>query len=929
MTVELCYRQMQKVHRASSGSGSKGELMSRRKITAGACRPVRMRVEYEENPLGIDERCPRFFWAMADSRRGARQTAYQIQVTSDSGAVWDSGMVRSDESIQIPYGGKPLKPRTRYRWRVRLWDMDRSETPWSDYTWFETGLMDTARWGARWIEAARPDRGSLIPAAYLRRTFALDKPIAEARLYATALGVYECHVNGTRVGDRYLAPGWTVYEKRVQYQTYDITGLVREGDNAVGAILGDGWYAGTIGGAWTSHAERRYGVRTAFRAELHVTYTDGSSVSIYSDPSWRFTTGPIIMSDFYMGEDYDARKELGNWTAPDYNDKQWGTTKARQEHMMVTAQAGPPVRATKEIRPIGITQPQPGVWIIDMGQNMVGWERLRVRGSRGTKVTVRHAEMLNPDGTLYTENLRQAKATSTYILKGGDEEVFEPHFTFFGFQYIELTGYPGEPTLDSVTGIVLHSDMEQTGAFSCSKKLVNQLQHNIEWGQRGNYLDIPTDCPQRDERLGWTGDAQVFCRTAAFNFDIARFYNKWLFDLNDSQSADGKYPNVAPEMPECEPAGASAWADAGVICPWVIYQCYGDKRILERHYPNMKKWITLQKKNSKGLLSSRAMFGDWLNIDDPTPNEVISTAFFAFSTRLMSRIAEVLGKTRDAQQYQRLFERIRDKFNDEFITPSGRVFNGSQTSLILALHFDLLPRNRRAAAMESLVKNIQSRKGHLSCGFVGSPYINFVLSDNGRTDTAFELLNQTSWPSWLYAVTQGATTIWERWDGWTHDKGFQSPAMNSFNHYAYGAIGEWLYRRVAGIDTDESHPAYKHIVIEPQPGGGLRRARGGYESLYGEVVSSWGLGGGDGNGGRRKESGRQRQRGRRNGNAFVLELSIPPNTTATVRLPVDDAASVRESGKALEAVEGLQSVKVVGGRVQCTVGAGRYRFVVE
>lgn len=903
--------------------------MASRKDSARACRPIRLRVEYDRNPLGIDEPCPRFFWMMSDARRAAHQTAYRIEVTERERVVWDSGMVRSDESIHIPYAGEPLRARTRYRWRVQLWDMHRKATPWSEYAWFETGLMDTRSWKARWIQAVRPDKGSLIPAAYLRRAFVLDKPIAKARLYATALGVYECHINGRRVGDRYLAPGWTVYEKRVQYQTYDVTGMVCEGANAIGAIVGDGWYAGTIGGAWTRYADRRYGYRTAFRAELHVTYADGSSASLLTDESWRFTTGPILMSDFYMGEHYDARKELDGWSMPGYGDKRWGKTAERRERTTVTTQAGPPVRAMKEIRPIGISQPKPGVWVLDMGQNMVGWERLRVRGRRGTRVTVRHAEMLNPDGTLYTENLRQAKATSTYVLKGGGEEVFEPHFTFYGFQYVELTGYPGKPTLDSLTGVVLHSDMAQTGSFSCSKKLVNQLQHNIEWGQRGNYLDVPTDCPQRDERLGWTGDAQVFCRTAAYNFDIIRFYNKWLFDLNDSQSADGKYPNVAPELPQCEPAGASAWADAGIICPWVLYQCYGDKRVLERHYGDMKKWIELQKKDSDGLLCNRAMFGDWLNIDDPTPREVISTAFFAFTCRLMARIATVLGRKNDGQEYQRLFERIRTRFNDEFVTPNGRVFNGSQTSVILALHFDLLPHGKRAAAVRSLLRNIESRKMHLSCGFVGSPYINFVLSDNGHINTAFELLNQTSWPSWLYAVTQGATTIWERWDGWTHDKGFQSPAMNSFNHYAYGAIGEWLYRRVGGIDTDESVPAYKHVVIAPRPGGGLRRARATYESMYGRVVSSWEVGGqGDASQGRGKRDGAVRG-GRRKKSRFVLTAVVPPNTTATVLLPTADTASVRENGKALRSAEGVRSVKVVDGNTRCEVGAGQYEFVMS
>jgi alpha-L-rhamnosidase len=869
---------------------------------------ISLRTEYRTNPIGIDIAKPRFYWVMQDERRGARQSAYQVVVKTGDQTVWDSGEVKSDESTHIEYSGKPLQPRTAYSWQVRIWDELGRESSLSAKQTFETGLMKQG-WQAEWIEAVREDLSNCNPAAFLRKEFGLDKKVTRARLYATGLGVYEFHINGKRVGDAYFAPGWTKYEKRVQYQTYDVTSLLKKGSNAIGAILGDGWYCGSICGAWEAK-EKRYGSQPRLRAQLVVDFEDGTSQVVFTDATWKFSTGPIVMSDFYMGETYDARLEFGLWTSAGFDDAKWGQTRvapaAQVAAVPVVAQQGPPVRATKTIKPKSLKEVQPGVWIFDMGQNMVGWERLSVKGPAGTEITVRHAEMLNPDGTMYTTNLRRAKATSLYTLKGSGEEVFEPHFAFFGFQYVELTGFPGTPTLDTITGIVLHSDMPQTGSFECSEPLINQLQHNIEWGQRGNYLDIPTDCPQRDERLGWTGDAQVFVRTAAFNFDIAGFFTKWLWDLDDSQSKDGKYPNVAPELPDGQPAGVSAWADAGVICPWTVYQCYGDTRILAQHYPNMKKWVEHQRKNSKNLIFNRSWFGDWLSTNATTPGDLISTAFFAWTAKLLAKSADVLGKKQEAREYAKLSEQVTKAFRAEFVSPNGRVSGETQTAYLLGVHFGLLEPRHLPYAEQWLCRDIDGRKGHLSCGFVGSPYINHVLTKLGRLDKAYELLNQKEWPSWLYAVTQGATTIWERWDGWTHDKGFQTPGMNSFNHYAYGAIGEWLYGTVAGIDVDEKRPGYKHVIIKPRPGGGLTHAKAALDSINGRIESGWKL----------------------EGKRLVVEVLIPANTSASISLPAKAAAKVKEGGKAIAKADGLKVKGVKDGVVTIEAGAGKYCFEV-
>lgn len=847
--------------------------------------PVRLRCEYLENPLGLDVVRPRLFWQLHSAVNGARQTAYRILVgpsMSRLGDYWDSGKVESSQSVHIPYEGGLLGPLNRAWWTVQVWDENGNESERARVAYWETGL-NAEDWEADWIQDL-PLGGprTTAPCPYLRKEIHLRGPVAQARLVATALGLYECRINGAKVGEDLLTPGWTDYNKRIQYQVYDVTEFLEEGPNAFGAILGDGWYCGHV--EW--RGRQLYGDNPKFRAQLHVDYADGSQEVFGTDSTWRASFGPILESDMLMGESYDARRELIGWDKPGYDDSAWRAVSVASIEANLVGMRGPTVKGTQELTPIADPKemarwPRPD-FLFDLGQNMVGKVRLRVKGAAGKTVRLKFGEILDAKGNLYTENLRSAKQTDNYTLKGDpDGEVWESRFTFHGFRYVELSGDVESPTRDSITGIVMHSDTPKTGEFECSDELVNQLQRNIDWGQRGNFVDVPTDCPQRDERLGWTGDAQVFIRTAAFNRDVAGFFTKWQNDLLDSQSEKGEFPPTAPNTNAVGPDGGPAWADAGIICPWTIYLCYGDASLLKEHYASIKKFVDFIEDDSINLIRSHPEkknfhgFGDWLSTRAETPNDLIGTAFLSYSARLMSKVAEVVGEFDDVVKYADLADRSRRAFLSRFVSPEGYITSNTQTAYVLALHFDLLPKESRATALQALVDDVGRRGWHLSTGFVGTPYISRVLSDHGRPDVAYKLLFQKSWPSWLYSVTQGATTIWERWDGWTEDKGFQDIGMNSFNHYAYGAIGAWLYAVVAGIDVDEARPGYEHIILRPRPGGGLTYAKASLDSIRGRIESSW-----------RIEDG-----------VWSWEVLVPPNSTATAYLPNGSSPIALGSGR--------------------------------
>jgi len=912
---------------------------------------INLRCEYRTNPLGIDVLSPRFSWQLEASQRGARQTAYQLlcyssQPENDSNSgvapspgqetLWKTGKIISDQSAHIPYHGPALQSRQRVYWRVRVWDERDQVTAWSDPVWFEMGLLSPGDWRADWIGSSIVGGPrTTAPCPFFRKFFNVGSDMVAARLYITALGLYEAYLNGHRVGEDVFAPGWTNYNQRVQYQVYDVHECLREGPNTLGVILGDGWYCGYV--AWSGR--QIYGDRPRLLARLEVTYADGTRQSITTDPTWETVPGPLLESDLIMGEAYDARLEQPIWSLPQTDEvpATWFPVLVFDSPagLSLVAQNGPPVRVQGELSPItdpiGIRGWPANTWIIDFGQNLVGRVRLKVSGERGTTITMRFGEVLDDNGNLYTENLRSARQTDYYTLKGDPSgEVYESHFTFHGFRYVEITGFPGEPTGDTLTAIVLHSNNLDALDFECSDPLVNQLQHNIRWGWKGNSVDVPTDCPQRDERLGWTGDAQVFVKTATYQTESAGFFTKWVQDLADSQLESGAIPSVAPVIPPVRIFdGGAAWSDAFIIVPWTIWQQYGDTRLLGTHYDAMCRYMGYLVDNSPGYIrllpsiselggleddSQVGGYGDWLAQDNSsdrrgrTPRDLIGTAFLAYDAKLMSQIAEAIGRHDDSIRFKEIFENTRQAFLDRFITSQGLLVSQTQTGYILALHFDLVPNHLRPVLISNLVRDIViDHSYHMTTGFVGTPYICQVLTDAGRVDLAVALLLQKTFPSWLYSVLNGATTIWERWDGWTEGKGFQDPGMNSFNHYAYGAVGTWMVENIAGIRTDPEFPGFKHILLQPRVEGEITWVLGEYRSPYGLIGSHWVA----------KED------------KLEWDIAIPPNTTATAHIPAKPGYEITESNHPAADSPGVLFLERTANMAVLSLESGKYHFKVS
>lgn len=696
----------------------------------------------------------------------------------------------------------------------------------------------------------------LPPPRYLRHAFEADKPIKRALLHATALGIFEMRINGQRVGDEWFAPGWTDYDKRIYYRSHDVTNLIQSGENVMAAILADGWYAGYIGYARERH---HYGEQLRLLAQLHVEYEDGTSEVIATSPEWKASGGPLLYSDFLMGEAYDARKEMPGWDAIHFDDGKWSSVQITPKvDAALEAHPSPPVRVFDTLIPKSITEPEKGTYVFDMGQNFAGVVRLKVKGDAGRTIRLRFAERLDDKGMLYTTNLRSARCTDTYICKGEGIEVFEPRFTFHGFQYVEVTGLSGPPNAETITGLALSSDTLPAGSFACSDDMVNRLVSNIYWTQRANFIDIPTDCPQRDERLGWTGDAQVYITTACMLADTQAFFNKWLVDLRDAQRDDGQFPMVAP-LKVAGGDGGPGWADAGVICPWALYQVYGDRRLLERSFPSMVRFIEFCEKRSTDGIPPKKFhcFGDWLSIKADTPKDVIFTAYFALSAQITAKAAEALGK--DASKYWTLYGKIKKAFLSNYVDDEEHIKGKTQCGYVLALAAGLAEDD--GPAERRLVADIESRDGHLSTGFLGTKDLMQVLSRVGRTDVAYRLLHNDTFPSWGFSIKHGATSIWERWNGWTPEDGFADPGMNSFAHYSFGAVAQWLFETVGGIRPLE--PGFRKILIRPEPGGKLTWAETSYQSVRGLISTKW----------------------KRKGSMISLEVTIPPNTRAVVELP--------------------------------------------
>ncbi|WP_121357202.1 alpha-L-rhamnosidase [Flavisolibacter nicotianae] len=880
---------------------------------------VHLLCENKADPVGVDQSQPRLTWQLETNKRNVLQTAYEIRVADNVSSMkngknlrWNSGKVASDQSVLVPYGGAPLEAGKKYFWQVRVWDNSGKASDWSSPSSWQMGMLKPDDWKAKWITIGYTEDSIQRPSPYFRKSFTAAKKVLSATASITSLGLYEASLNGHRIGNAFLTPGWTSYNKRLQYQVYDVTSLMQTGNNAVGMMLANGWYRGAIG--WEANRDA-YGKNLALLFQLDITYTDGTKETVVSDGSWKSSTGAIRSAEIYHGERYDAREEKTGWNTASYNDQSWSAVRTMEApKTTLVATYNEPVIKHEIFTPQRIFRTPKGELVADFGQNLVGLVQLKVRGKRGDQVSISHAEVLDKAGNFYTANLRAARQQNTYILNGGGEEVYEPHFTFQGFRYVKVDGFPGELRPENLTATALYSDMPATGTFTTSNPLLNQLQHNIQWGQRGNFLDVPTDCPQRDERLGWTGDAQVFARTASYNRNVHSFFAKWLRDVAADQSPSGSVPFVIPNVLGPGSGGSAGWADVATVVPWTVYLAYGDRKVLGNQYSSMKAWVGFMQNNSTNDLWNKGFhFGDWLFYRPEDDNDgrsaitdkyLIAQAFYAYSTQLLINAATVLGKQEDVATYSALLQRIKDAFLKEYVTPSGRLVSSSQTAYVLALQFDLLPEALRAQAAERLVQNIRSYNNHLTTGFLGTPYLCHVLSRFGYTDVAYQLLLQETYPSWLYPVKMGATTIWERWDGQKPDSTFQTPGMNSFNHYAYGAIGDWMYRVMAGIDTDPSAPGYKKIVIQPHPTDKITSASADLQTYYGVVSSHW----------------------KQDGGTLHFDVEIPANTSATVYIPAKSPEGITEGGQPLSALKEAKLKGIEGKYAVVELGSGRYSF---
>jgi len=829
-------------------------------------------IDYKTDPIGVSAVQPRFSWKLESDQNETMQTAYRVRV-SNSGEVWDSGRVESGQSILVEYLGASLPPRTAYRWEVTVWD-NHSESA-AAVANFETGLLagNSFDGRARWITHGLPTEETASPV--FTRTFKLSKPVRKARLYACALGLYEAECNGQKLDDTYFAPGWTSYRKRLQYQTYAVEDL-QAGENRLRFTLGNGWYKGFLG---FNPTPNHYGDTTALLAMLILTYEDGSEEVIGTDESWEVSTGAIRFSEIYDGETQDTatpEQMIGNAKLYDYG------------YEALIAQENEPVRCLRRL-PVKreFTAPN-GDHLFDFGQNLTGWVEVRVSGQSGQKLVLRHAESLDENGNFYTENLSFAKATDTYILNG-EAQILRPHFTFHGFRYLCVEGLE-EGQRAEFTACHLSSDLAETGSFTCSDPRVNRLQQNIVWGQRDNYLDVPTDCPQRSERLGWTGDATAFTPTAAFNVNIMPFMRKWLRDLAADQDPATGMAQVVPDVLSAGPGGSSQngsayWGDAATMVPWTLYQVYGDKRVLAEQYDSMKTWVEYVRGQcgANGLWQTGFQYGDWLGLDSEscglgderkgaTDDYFAANVCYIRSLEILADSAALLGYREDERRYRDLHDEVRGAFQDEYVTRTGRLVSETQTALTLALHFDMVEPQHRRAVADRLEANIAAHKTHLTTGFIGTPYACLALSDNGKHELAGKLLLQEENPGWLYEVGMGATTVWERWNSILPDGSFNPANMNSLNHYAYGSIGDWMYTRLAGLRLLE--PGYKKFAVAPRFIKGITWVKLRFESVYGTIRADW-----------RCEDGK-----------ITVDVTVPANTTALVTLPEREDALELGSG---------------------------------
>ncbi|MFN8007361.1 MAG: family 78 glycoside hydrolase catalytic domain [Terriglobia bacterium] len=867
----------------------------------GPSAPANLRCEYLVNPMGVDVKQPRFSWTLDHTERGQKQTALQILVSKSpelqTGDQWDSGKAESNDSSQVEYKGKPLLSGQTYYWKVRYWDAQGVVSPYSSVARFDTGLFLPEDWKGSWIGVKNQ----------LRKEFNLSGKVVRARAYVSGLGYYELHLNGQKVGDHVLDPGWTTYTRRILYSTYDVTSLLQQGGNALGVMLGQGWYQAYAEGYPVRWKCDNCGI---FRIQLNIELEGGKQIGVVSDTSWKGMDGPIVFNNIYNGEIYDARRETPGWDRPGFDDRQWAPAQSVKEPGgTLSAQLMPAIQVVDTITPLVINNPQPDVYVFDMGQNFSGWIELRVKGPRGSRVRIRHAELLFENGTLNTENLRKAQATDVYTLKGEGEEVYQPRFTYHGFRYVELTGYPGVPTLAAVRGKVVHSAVRPIGSFSCSKPILNQIQRIVTWGQKTNLHSIPTDCSQRDERQGWMGDAQVTAEEAMLNFDMAAFYSNFVRNIRDVQDEQGRITDTVPHVWGSRPADP-AWGTAYPLLCWYMWENYADKRILEENYEGLKKWADFLHSASENGILKYSYYGDWVAIEK-TVGSLVSTFYYYYDTDIVAKAARILGKTADAESYAQRAAQIKEAFHKAFYNPDTKTYgNDTQTAATLALYLDLVPEKERGSLQQSLTHDITYRQDtHVTTGFIGIKYLMELLPRMNRADLAYELAAQTTYPSWGYMVKNGATTLWELWQNKT------GPSMNSHNHPMFGSVGIFFYRSLAGINLGKEAAGYQTIRIEPQVVRDLSYASASTETMKGLVASNW------------KRSTVEK--------TLTLEVQIPVNSEAEIVIPKLDLQKfmIREDGKLLwrdgqyvSGLSGVSGAKEMPNSFVVGVGSGHYIF---
>jgi len=873
------------------------------------------------NPLGFHDANPSFSWKLPEGVQS--QSAYSIVLASspdllpDKADLWKSGKVESDQSLFVNYAGEKLSSRQKVYWQVKFWDNEGKELAWSETAFFELGLLNNSDWQAKWISLPNdtaveiPEIGKKVhKVQYLRKNIKIQDNIENARLYITAKGLFQAYINGKQIGEDVLTPGWTSYQKRIETITYDVSSLLGKGENTLGIELAEGWHSGRF-------IFRGYSnLGSQALAQLEVKYKNGEVETFVTDNSWKGTAnGPTRYSSLYDGESYDANFEMPDWSKSNFDNSAWSEVAETSisDEVVLTPKRHNPVKTKIELPTQSITEPTKGNVVFNLGQNMAGVAKIKLPVKKGQKVKIRFAEMLDSTGVIYTKNYRSAVSTDFYIQANDGVIEWQPKFTFHGFRYVEISGFDESATPEKswVTGKVQYSDFEQSGTFASSYSKLNQLQSNIEWGLRGNFLDIPTDCPQRDERAGWTGDAQVFIPTSLFIADAHAFWASWMQSVCDEQRENGSIPIVVPDIDKKRVS--SGWGDAATVVPWEIYLRTGDRKILEDSYQTMVGWINYYKSVSENHIPDMFTYGDWLQPFSEHPTDerkgetdekLINTAYYARSVDLTMRAAKVLELNEDAENLQNWFNEIRLAFQNQFFNDDGSVSKGkpTQTAYLLAIGFNLLTPEMEEKAIPHLLVEIEKADYHLRTGFLGTPLLIPVLEKIGRTDIMFEMLFKETYPSWFYSINQGATTMWERWNSYTHKDGFNPGGMNSFNHYAYGAIGQFMYERIAGISPLK--PGYKEILIAPLTGTRLNSAKASYESPYGLISSEWTL-----------ENG-----------TFKLMVNIPPNTAAKIIVPANVSEYLMLNGSTFADTKDVKLLNKRDNTFELKAQPGNYTF---